>query len=77
MIFANERARSSSSVRPVSAASAGVSAPLFTPRTKKFTNPCAVAASSNTSPTMVAWVACATKWRRRPAAASRAALKKS
>src|SRR6185436_8566767 len=63
MIFANERARSSSSVRPVSAASTGVSAPLFTPRTKKFNNPCAVAASSKTSPTRVAWVACATKWR--------------
>src|SRR5204862_493471 len=41
-------------VRPVAWASVSVIAPQFSPRRKKFSSPCPVAASSKTSPTRVA-----------------------
>src|SRR4030095_14169681 len=71
-ICRKERPLSSSRVRPVSAPSSAVSAPELMPRTKKFNSACPVAASSNTSPTIVAREAFSTNARRRAVAAGRA-----
>ena len=74
-IFRNERERISSSVNPVARASASVMAPQAMPRRKKFSRPCPVAASSNTSPNSEAKAAFFTKAPSRPEAGGSPARK--